>query len=124
MSERKKGGLSAGALKKIKEKLLERKAEFEEGLQDLYRDKNYDEVAQDVADQVQSISMETLKISLQDTEISEYNRILKALKMIDDGTYGICIDCEKPISEKRLHLYPNATRCLSCQELFDDQQLL
>ena len=42
--------------------------------------------------------------------------IVKALEMIDEGTYGNCIDCEQPISERRLLSFPNASRCISCQE--------
>ncbi len=42
--------------------------------------------------------------------------------MIVDGTYGICIDCCQPISEKRLKSYPNATRCLSCQEVVEERR--
>ena len=65
--------------------------------------------------------MESLKSSYQDTKLSEYRRIIKALDMIKDGTYGVCIDCEDGISEKRLKLFPDAARCLSCQESFEEQ---
>lgn len=106
----------------IKKQLLERKKELEEELAELYQDKGMvAEQGQDVGDQVQSMSLETLKISLQDTEIAEYNRIRQALAMIEEGTYGICIDCGEPILEKRLKLFPNATRCLVCQEAFEDK---
>ncbi len=75
---------------------------------------------QDPGDQALTSTMESLRSSLQDTRIDEFNRIVKALKMIDEGTYGICVDCELPISEKRLKLYPDATRCLACQEAFEE----
>jgi DnaK suppressor protein len=107
----------------IKKKLLERKEELEEGLSDLYRAKApAPDQIQDIGDHAQSLSQETLMISLQDTEIQEYNMILQALKMIEEGTYGNCTDCGQPISEKRLHLYPNATRCLVCQEIVEDRK--
>jgi RNA polymerase-binding transcription factor DksA len=35
---------------------------------------------------------------------------------VDDGTYGICIDCEEKISEKRLAAMPEALRCARDQE--------
>ncbi|MBI1869989.1 MAG: TraR/DksA C4-type zinc finger protein [Chlamydiae bacterium] len=41
--------------------------------------------------------------------------IQEALKRIDDGTFGICEVCEKPISSKRLDAVPYATLCLPCQ---------
>ena len=37
-----------------------------------------------------------------------------ALKRIDDGTYGLCIDCEEPIHEKRLEVDPTVLRCVEC----------
>jgi len=32
-----------------------------------------------------------------------------------EGTYGICEDCGKKISDERLRFLPEATRCVSCQ---------
>ncbi len=42
-----------------------------------------------------------------------------ALKRIENGEFGICIDCEEPISPKRLAAVPWAEYCLRCQELQD-----
>lgn len=38
----------------------------------------------------------------------------EALKRIDDGSFGICVDCGKPISEGRLHARPYAALCIDC----------
>ena len=37
-----------------------------------------------------------------------------ALKRIDDGTYGACEDCEKPIPKARLNAIPYANCCVKC----------
>jgi DnaK suppressor protein len=37
-----------------------------------------------------------------------------ALRRIDDGTYGLCRDCDKPINPKRLEFDPTALRCIDC----------
>lgn len=108
----------------IKKDLLARKVELEEELQRLYTEKFSDDQVQDPGDQALTSTMESLRSSLQDSRIEEFHRIVNAIKMIDEGTYGICADCSNPISEKRLKLYPNATRCLSCQELFEEGKLL
>lgn len=122
MNEVKKTSFDSGQLSAARKKLLERKAELEDQLAQLYEDQGGLEMGQDVGDQVQSLSLENLKISLQDAEIEEYNRIRKALAMMDEGTYGQCTDCGGAIPEKRLMLYPDATRCLVCQEKFEDHQ--
>ena len=45
-----------------------------------------------------------------------------ALKRIDDGEFGICLDCEEAISSKRLAAVPWAGYCLHCQEMHDAQE--
>lgn len=39
-----------------------------------------------------------------------------ALARFDEGTYGICIDCEEPIGFARLSAAPAAVRCAPCQQ--------
>lgn len=107
-------------LEEIKKLLLQRKLELEHELTQLSQEKFSDGQVQDPGDQALSSTMESLKVSLQDTERAEYNRILQALEKIEDGTYGICVDCGQPISEKRLQSFPNAARCLGCQEAFEE----
>ena len=43
-------------------------------------------------------------------------QIEEALKKIEDGNYGICETCNKPIGIERLKAIPFATNCLACQE--------
>ncbi|MFH1392169.1 MAG: TraR/DksA C4-type zinc finger protein [bacterium] len=57
-----------------------------------------------------------------DTLPVEYNletRLLsieKALQRIKNKTYGICINCKKPIQEKRLEVIPETELCLNCKQ--------
>ena len=46
----------------------------------------------------------------------QLHAIEEALKRLDDGTYGICAECEKPISMKRLQAVPWAKYCVHCEE--------
>ena len=46
----------------------------------------------------------------------------EALQRIEDGEFGVCLDCDEPISPKRLAAVPWATYCLRCQELEDRRQ--
>lgn len=108
-------------IEQIKQELLDRKKELEEKLTRMSREKVTDDQVQDPGDQALTSTLESLKLSFQDTEIEEINRIDKALAKIEDDTYGICIDCQEEISEKRLKSYPNAARCLMCQELFEEK---
>lgn len=39
----------------------------------------------------------------------------EALKRIEEGTYGNCLQCNKPISRKRLVALPYTELCIECQ---------
>lgn len=41
-------------------------------------------------------------------------RIAAALKRIDDGEYGFCLECDEPIHPKRLGYDPTVTLCIDC----------
>lgn len=109
-------------LEALKQKLVKRKDELEQDLQRLSRETVYNEQVPDPADQASASTMDDILISLQNTERDEYKRIIQAIAMIDAGTYGVCVDCGQAISEKRLQMYPNATRCLACQESLEDRK--
>jgi RNA polymerase-binding protein DksA len=38
-----------------------------------------------------------------------------ALKRIDDGTFGTCRTCGKPIEPERLEFLPYTTQCIDCR---------
>lgn len=43
-------------------------------------------------------------------------QVNQALARIENGTYGICSNCNKPINEKRLKAIPWASLCMDCEE--------
>jgi RNA polymerase-binding transcription factor DksA len=47
-----------------------------------------------------------LKENLEDVD--------RALQRLDDGSYGTCEVCAKPIGEARLEAAPAARRCITC----------
>ena len=49
----------------------------------------------------------------------EERRIAEARRALADGTYGICVDCHRPIPPERLRAVPEAVRCLDGQRLFE-----
>jgi DnaK suppressor protein len=42
-------------------------------------------------------------------------KIKKALKAIDEGTYGQCLACRKNIENGRLEIMPYADLCVTCK---------
>lgn len=56
-------------------------------------------------------------ISLARNARSVLEQIDAALERIDDGSYGSCVRCGKPISIARLEAIPQATYCMDCQRV-------
>lgn len=46
-------------------------------------------------------------------------KVLAALTRVQEGTYGLCVDCRKPVPEGRLEARPDASRCVACQGRHD-----
>ena len=49
-------------------------------------------------------------------DIKLLREVMNALRRIDEGTYGVCPECDEPISAKRLDALPWARFCVTCQE--------
>jgi DnaK suppressor protein len=47
-----------------------------------------------------------------------------ALARLDDGTYGTCQRCGKPINEERLEAFPYVEYCIECQSFLERQHAL
>ena len=70
-----------------------------------------------------SKDLEDQAIDLEDDEVleglgaaaqNEVALLKKALKRMDDGTYGTCLECGEPISRERLEAVPYAPLCKNC----------
>ena len=48
-------------------------------------------------------------------------QIEKALEKLEKGTYGICEDCNSPISVERLRALPFATQCIECKRISETE---
>ena len=53
--------------------------------------------------------------TLEENEERVLAAIDAALKRIEDGTFGICRTCGKPIGEERLEALPYTTQCIDCK---------
>jgi DnaK suppressor protein len=59
------------------------------------------------------------QIALLEARTQERIQLDEALRRLDEGTYGICEDCDAPISPARLRALPFARRCVGCQEQYE-----
>ncbi len=54
-------------------------------------------------------------LGLAFTEQQILNQIDDSLRRIEEGTFGVCEKCSKPISQKRLLALPYTRLCIKCQ---------
>ena len=56
-------------------------------------------------------------LALRERAEHELALIEDALARIANGTFGVCLDCGRPIAPGRLEALPWAARCIECQRL-------
>ena len=54
--------------------------------------------------------------AILDNERALLAEVQQALARIENGTYGICINCGQPIPDKRLEAIPWASLCVTCEQ--------
>lgn len=82
---------------------------------DVFADNETDAVDQHPADDGSELFEREKNLTVQRTLEIEIGEIDAALQKFDNGTYGLCEMCGKPIPEKRLRAYPAATHDVECQ---------
>ena len=76
----------------------------------------------DMIETVQLANDREFAISILERESKNLMQVEAALERIDHGEFGICLECDEPISPKRLAVVPWAAYCLQCQELHDTRE--
>jgi RNA polymerase-binding protein DksA len=62
-----------------------------------------------------------LSMNLVSSEQEILYQIDDALKRLDEGTFGICLQCSQPIAMSRLKAVPYASMCIACQRAKEQQ---
>ena len=77
----------------------------------------------DVADQA-VFSYQKEMIFTQGTEgHSQLSLVRLAMERLQEGTFGECLQCGRPIGEKRLEALPWTPYCIDCQEKVESGEL-
>ena len=74
------------------------------------------DVPSDEGDLSQQHHEEWIFLNRNTIDMKLLREISDALHRIDNGTYGVCMECEEQISTKRLDAVPWARYCVTCQE--------
>ena len=77
---------------------------------------DHDISSPDIVDQASSQTEKTVEMRTLNRQIKLLSKIDKAIKRIDDNTYGYCEETGEPIGLKRLIARPVATLSIEAQE--------
>lgn len=110
---------------RFRETLLTERARIEAALENL-RNENPGSVEEEtgeetsdqhLADTATAMHDRELDYGLTENEEDLLKSIDAALQRIEEGTYGICSNCGKPIGEERLEALPWTDLCIDCAKL-------
>ena len=80
------------------------------------------ETSPDQLDRIQHASDRDNAMDNLERRSKRLREVRAALRRIDAGTFGSCVECEADINPKRLAAIPWASCCIVCQEAADREQ--
>ena len=108
----------------FREALVEERTRVQAAIQNLH-DENPGTLAEDAGEEtaydnhLADTATETydreLDYTLEENSEHVLAEIGAALKRIEEGSYGTCTNCDRPIAVERLEALPWATLCIDCQ---------
>lgn len=112
------GIMEKGMLKGQKERLLNLRSQILNGsiltsCEDLTV--SSDDLA-DETDLASSVINQQVTFNIRQREMMKLRAIEEALAKVEDGTYGLCEECDMPIGRKRLENQPWASLCIEHAE--------
>jgi len=117
---------SKGQLKKFKDLLIKQRTKIANEVEHITNDtlkKSQRDASGDLsgytlhmADMATDHYDREFSLGIASSEQSVIYEIDEALRRVEDGTYGTCFTCDKPIGKRRLRIVPYAKHCISCQQ--------
>ena len=80
------------------------------------------EVYADPADRATAESDRAFTLRLRDRERKLIKKIQKAINRIEDGEFGICLECGDDIAIPRLKARPMTTLCINCKSKQEEDE--
>ncbi len=70
----------------------------------------------DEVDEIQANETREIGFATREMLVERVNRLSDAVDRLNDGEYGVCVECAEPISPARLHAVPEVKTCVRCQD--------
>ena len=108
----------------FKQKLIDWKTEIVKSNNNALYNSSLDDssASADIVDQASSYTEKNVEMRAINRQIKLISKIDKAIKKIEDGTYGFCEETGEPIGIKRLIARPIAILCIAAQEKHEKEE--
>lgn len=70
----------------------------------------------DEIDEIQANERREIGFRTRELLVGRVNRLAAALDRLDEGEYGICVECGEEIAAARLRAMPEVQTCVRCQD--------
>ena len=125
--------MNAKKQEKLQKQLVARKAEIESNVAYMANEIRSIGVDQDdengslgnhIADDGSNVTEAERLVTISEDFQDLVGQIDAALVRMEEGTYGTCLRCGKPIAEARLEAFPYVAYCIECQSIIEREQAL
>jgi len=115
--------LDEKTIEELKLALLKEKAVLENNLDRIARpvdkkggdyETSFEDIGPDREDNASEVEQYSDNLPVEITLEKKLKDIIGALERIENGTYGICVNCNQEISLDRLKANPSANTCIKC----------
>ncbi len=95
--------------------LIEQRVDLQRRIDSLQKE-GREETRDDTTDNAHQWENAELRVDEMDEAVNELRDVENALQRLDQGTYGVCVRCGKPIGDERLDVLPDTVLCAACAQ--------
>ena len=89
---------------------------WSEGARGLARSQRRARSYADEVDEIQANERREIGFATRELLVERVNRLAAAIERLDDGDYGVCVECNEAIAPARLRVMPEVQTCVWCQD--------
>jgi len=104
---------------RFKRALLAERARLR-GLNPEERDAIAAPVTMAIEDRASVLHDQEVVLRSHEIDLAKHRLVEQALRRLERESYGICLECQEAIPERRLEAIPWAAYCVRCQERMDE----
>lgn len=115
--------MDSKTLAELKTSLLTEKIRLEKDLEKIARpidkrdgeyETNFERIGEDKDDNATEVEQYADNLPVETALENNLKKVIEALNKMENGTYGICENCDQEIDIERLKINPSAKTCIKC----------